>query len=617
MKKTVFLFLILGFSSVLFAQNENEILATAGKYVVTSKEFMLRWDMSPQPGRKQGNSLEPSKKELLQTLIAEKLLAQYAERNGTDSTVSIRQVLKSFEETYIKDKLYKADIDSKVKVTPKMINEAKKRNASIYHVHFLFDADSAAIYSLLNKLKKGADFDSLLKLRPEYKEQPKSVSVSYGTMEVNAEDAIYSLQPGEFSNPVKGNDGYFIFNLIWIEDKKAASGEDAESQDKKIKDMVYIREMDKYYLDFMKSFFRGKHVSTDGKLFRSLSGKIADKLSKYWNEGKRGSTESKEISLFDSDLPEIENQFGPDSMKMAFIKFDNGFVTLHDFLWNMQFNGFGVGTSDRKKIIGKFAETVKLAARDAVVVDEAYRRNYHNDPEIKEKLQQRKINLLAERVKSSVGSSIKLTENEVKDYYEKKYRFLTDSVAVRLLEIDVEKIETVSEILDKLNKGELFSKLAKEYNETEELKKTEGKTELFVPSQRGEIGKIAGESKLFDIKGPYASGKYYVFFQVIEKYKIALREKKEVEPFEQIKKELHSQLYQKLYDEKLGRLIAGEAAQAEVQINYPELEKIKVNSINMVTYQAMGFGGKILAVPYSAPTFSWVKYWQDAKNQTP
>jgi len=617
MRKYVALIVSLTFSFGAIAQDDNQILATAGKYAITAKEFKLRWDLSPQPGRKQSSNLEPSKKELLQTIIAEKLLAQYAEKNGIDSLESIRQIMKSFEETYIKDKLYKVEIDSKVNVTPKMISEAKKRNATIMHVNYLFEADSVKAYHLYKLLGKGADFDSLLKMRPESKEQVKTISVSYGSMEIKAEDAIYSLKENEFSKPVKNYDGFFIFYLKWVEEKKADSGETVENQDKKIKDMVYIRELDKFYLEFMKTFFKGKKISSDSKIFYSLSEKIANKLSKYWADGLRGTTETKEIGLFDSDITELGNQFGPDTMKMPFIKFDDGFITLHDFLWNFQFGGFGVKTSDKKEIINKFAANVKLAGRDAAVVYEAYKRNYQNDASIRENLEMRLANLLSERAKGRVGSTIKLTEKDVKEYYDKKYRFLTDSVAVKLIEINLENMDLALKVLDRYNKGEAFSSLAKQYNDNEELKKTDGITQLFLPSQRGEIGKIAAESKLFDVKGPYASGKNYIIFQVIEKNKVGLVAKKEVEPFDEVKNELYNQLYQKKYDESLGKLIAAEAVQANLNINYPALEKVNVNSINMVAYQAMGFGGKILAVPYSAPTFSWVKYWQESKNQTP
>ncbi len=617
MKRNAFLILCLVISSVLFAQDENDILATAGKYSITAGEFKQRWDMSPQPGRKQGNNLEPSKKELLQTMIAEKILAQYAEKNGIDSLIAIRQVMKSYEETYLKDKLYKVEIDSKVNVTDKMISDAKKKNSVFMHVNFLFEEDSVQIYHLYRKLANGADFDSLLKARPEYNEQKKTVSVTYGTMEVPVENAVYSLRPGEYSKPVKNFNGYFIFSLSWIEEKKVTSEKEYDALHKKIKDMVYIREMDKFYIEFMRTFFRNKKVSSDGPIFYSLSNKIASKLSKLWADGHRGTTETKELGLSDSDLIDLQNSFGSDSLQMPFIKFDGGFVSLHDFLWNFQFNGFGISTSDKNKIISKFAEAVKLAGRDAVVANEAYKRDYQNDPEIRFNLELKKANLLAERVKGRVGSTVKVTENDVKEYYDKKYRFLTDSVAIKIIEIQFTEFENVKKILDRFNSGEAFSKLAIEFNENETLKKTDGVTVSFVPSQRGEIGRIASEMNLFEVKGPYKTGKYYSIFQLIEKQRIGLIGKTDIEPFDDIKDDLANQLYEKKYNEVLGKMIAKEAAQQNVTMNYSALEKVKVNSINLVAYQAMGFGGKILAVPFASPTFSWVKYWQEAKSQTP
>ena len=608
--KLLFLLVSLTTTQFLFAQDDEKILAQAGKYSITVQEFKERWDMSPQPGRSLTGSLEPDKLELLQTMVAEKLLAQYGEESGVDTTYIFRQMMKSLEQTYIRDELYKADIISKIKITDKMVNDARKRNRVIHHVNFLFDEDSVQISKLHKRILRGADFDSLLANRPEMEEQTKTLSVSYGTLEADAENVIYALKQNEITEPVRSTNGYFIFKLVWTESKNISpKSEDIET---KIKDMVYIREMDKYYLQFMRSFFKERPVATDGKLFQLVSDNLVRLIVETKSQNIAG-----EIGLTDQDLVKLESMLGSEVLLKPFIKMKDSSVSLREFLYDLQFDGFSVKKADEKIIRETFYSRTKLKARDAVVNAEAYKRNYHQLDHIRKILEIKKAAFLSERMKGRTGSKIQVGDDEVSEFYKKQYAVIQDTVLINLKEVYVSRFESVKEILEKVNQGESFDKIAEAYNENPNSRKKKHETGMIYPSTLGELGMAVSKLKLFETYGPVSFGPFYRIVQLIGREKSKGLTPKSVEPFEEVSGELKNRIWKNKYDEVLGKTVAGLSEKYYTVINESELKTVNVNAVNMVIYQQMGFGGKILAVPYSAPTTSWVKYLRNKQSQTP
>lgn len=608
--KLLFLLISLTISQILTAQDESKILAQAGKYSITVQEFKERWDMSPQPGRSMSGSLEPDKLELLQTMVAEKLLAQYAEESGVDTTYIFRQMMKSLEQTYIRDELYKTDIISKIKVTDKMINEARMRNRVIHHVNFLFDDDSVRISKLYKQIQRGADFDSLLAKRPEKDEQTKTLSVSYGTLEADAENIIYSLKQNEISKPVRSTNGFFIFKLVWTESKNISpKSEDIET---KIKDMVYIREMDKYYLQFMRTFFKDRPVATDGKLFQLVSDNLVRLILDTKSQNIAG-----DIGLTDQDLFQLESMLGSAELSKPFIKMKDNSISLREFLYDLQFEGFSVKKADEKIIRETFYSRTKLKARDAVITVEAYKRNYQQLDHIRKILEIKKAAFLSERMKGRAGSKIQVYDDEVSEYYKKQYAVIADTILINLKEVYVSQFESVKDILEKINQGDSFDKIAEAYDENPNNRKRKHETGFVYPSTLGELGITVSKLKLFETYGPVSFGPFYRIVQLIGREKSKGQTPKTVEPFEEVSGELKNRIWKNKYDEVLGKTIAGLAEKYYTTMNENELKSVNVNAVNMVTYQQMGFGGKILAVPYSAPTTSWVKYRRNNQSQTP
>ncbi len=200
----------------IFAQEVNKNIATVGNEKISEREFKIRYELVPHYSRDQFNE-DSSKQDLLYSIIAEKLLAQQANRLGYDTTDYFKYSINQIKDLYVRDALYKKEIDSKVNISQKDIQTALNRFSKSLQVKIVSASDSSTIFSYYSKLKNGVPFDSIEKFSDpiEYDSNKVPIKINYGQMENDkVEDTLYSLKIGKFSSPVKTNGGWFIFKLV-------------------------------------------------------------------------------------------------------------------------------------------------------------------------------------------------------------------------------------------------------------------------------------------------------------------------------------------------------------------------------------------------------------------
>ena len=83
------------------------------KYI-TAKEFKLRYELSPYIPSDKNIDPDSIKYDFLYSLIAEKLWAKDAENLGIANTDKFRFIFGPLEEMFVRDALFKIEIDDKV-----------------------------------------------------------------------------------------------------------------------------------------------------------------------------------------------------------------------------------------------------------------------------------------------------------------------------------------------------------------------------------------------------------------------------------------------------------------------------------------------------------------------
>ena len=87
--------------------------------------------------------------------------------------------------------------------------------------------------------------------------------------------------------------------------------------------------------------------------------------------------------------------------------------------------------------------------------------------------------------------------------------------------------------------------------------------------------------------------------------------------FQAEKENLKVELRHKKYSDALINKSVELANKYGVDVNEPALNSIEGVNTTTVVYRYFGFGGRLLAVPMTAPNYLWVKPWQEQKALTP
>jgi parvulin-like peptidyl-prolyl isomerase len=578
-------------------------VANVGREKISSGEYKMRYELMPHISNNQ-DLADSLKNEFLYSLIAEKLWAMEASEKGYDTSAVIKYSMSSLEKLYVRDALYKEEIEKKVKITPEEIIKGVFRCKTRLALNIISSGDSAEIFKVYSALNKGASFDSLLQLRPDdYQMQKTPVIVKFGEIgEEFIEDTLYNLKPGGFSSPLKTAKGWFIFKLKKRESVIFDNKKNSEIS-KEAKEVVRHRKALKLESAYLKKLLPSAKVEAVNRLFWRIVDISTPVLAakKALPENSKG-----KVYLDENDVSEMLRQFGSDSLNMTFIKINNNNVTLRDFLYSFVTDGFAIEDPVYNNVASDIKTYLDTYIKNEVLSEQAYKNGLQNMPDVKREMKWWKENYTAHILRNQFLDSAKVSDEEVTEYYKKINSGSRQVTEVNIIEILTNRLEDIEEIMNALQKGKDFRELAKIYNRRQTTKDKDGQSGFFPVTMYGEIGKIAERMKIGEVYGPLKQTDGYSIFKLIDK-----KEKSDSlnKSFDDLKAQLKDDLFNQKLDNSFNRYTAKLAAKYGVKINKEVLNSINVGKVNMFTSRIMGFGGRIAAIPYTAPFYQWTKEW--------
>jgi peptidyl-prolyl cis-trans isomerase C len=601
--------IVLIVSPVEYSQEAEKVIAKVGSYEITEDIFLERYELTPQMHASVPGITPSLKKEVLFSLIAEKLWALEAEQMGLSNSELIQSTYKAIEKMYVRDALYRKGILSKVELTEEYLTEAFRRNSKILKLNYLFSSSENEINQLYSQLIEKASFDSLLNLRLESRLQSEYYQVTYGQMDKEVEDSLYKLKVGQFTAPVKAPNGWYIFKLISTEDKIIENAEQAEAEEKNVLKIARATLTDSVYRKYYAEVFSDMEAKTNGELFTELS----DLIIRIFDEKKINPSETDEQNFYLSsdDLYTIEAELGEQKLSSEFVELNGQSLTLDDFIQELAFEKFSVDTIYNELILGKLNRYVKNFIEHEVFTKEGYKQGLQNLPEVQRYLNMWKTYLLSDALRSKLSEDIQVNESEIKEYANEN---LSDVTQVKIIELLTEDLDIIRDVFERLDDGEDFRMLAVKYTIRQEAKNNSGELGYFPVSEFGEIGRAAASMEIGEMYGPVNVPEGYSVFQLVDKREEQIISTgKSDKSRDKIELELK---YKKFSDEIINKTVEL-ADKYGVSIDEEVLNTTQVLNTTTVVYRYFGFGGRLLAVPMTIPNFLWVKPWEEKKELNP
>lgn len=592
-------------SAVVFSQNGSDAVATIGSDIITVEQFQNRFDFMPHLNYSSSH-IDSVKKEFLYSLIVEKLWALEADELGIDTNEVIQLSLKSLQKLFVKDALYKKEVESKIIVTSSEITTGLSRVTRILNTLIITTPDSQKALTLYNDFQKGSSFDSVL---INLKMPQKPFEFKYGSLEDEAmEDVVYSLNLNEISKPVKSKSNWFIFKLVSDEQDLSIDPSKEHAKNiviKKLKD----RKSQKLGRDYLDKVLSGVRITADRKLFDLMSDNLLEILKH--RTGKSENDSLLDIQLQEADIRKLLMSIKPSELKSAFIDIDPDPINLEEFLFytiyqKIYFNSFNA--VDFKKSLNR---VVKKFIEDEIIYREGFKLGLNNLHSVKNDLQIWRNYYLSETLMNSYSDSIKITDEELKEFTPKDI-ITSNDLKINIREILIDNIEDAEKILNELNDGKEFESLVSIYNQREWTKKSIGEWGMFNPKEAGEIGRIASELNIGQVYGPIKVSEGYSIFQLIDKRNESIGQKSitDHDSLKFIRLKIALSKMDNLINSKTVSL----AKKYNVSIDEELIRNIETSNINTFTYRYIGFGGKIAAYPITVPIYEWYKQYQQKKE---
>ncbi|MCX7913119.1 MAG: peptidylprolyl isomerase [Thermodesulfovibrionales bacterium] len=200
---------------------------------------------------------------------------------------------------------------------------------------------------------------------------------------------------------------------------------------------------------------------------------------------------------------------------------------------------------------------------------EAKKRGLDRDKEFQKRLEEfKKITLINALLDKEIEASPQVTEEEIKDYYEKNKEDFIINKQIRVSQILVKTEEDLNKVKEKLDKGEDFAKIASEMSADKTSRKAGGDIGFI---KRGELSqdieRVIFSLKKGEISSPLKVNDGYRIIKITDM-------KGSIIEFEKVKGLINQRLIAEKQKESFDKLIEKIKKNYKIEINKDEISKI-------------------------------------------
>ncbi len=597
MKRCIFLSMIL-FIVACSKKQPEPIIASAGKTTIPLSEFRDRFELTPQVNH--STDVERNKRNLLVSLIGEKLLVHVARQQGLDQSDKFLAYAEQMEKEALVEKLLDAEIGSKISIKPEEVKEGFFRSQVTLDLKVLtFDSLKQAIQAKkeidagksMDQVKREFRTDSFISA-----DSVLSIHLKWGEAHPKLEDAAYSLQWNEVSTPIFVEGRYYLLKLANRTSAVFVTEADFINQAPAIRKKITQRKRTELYAQYLNSLMSDKQVRVSHQVFNQ----VASELEKMYGIKENYTISENAPSEFSFDSLKTEDF--AEHLNDTFARFSDGSTwTVGDFIKMLSLGPYKLNKESQQSFRNSLHLVVRRMAEFESLAKKGYQAGLEKSYYVYYQKKMWEDSYLGQMIRQQLIDTVAVSEAEIEFYYEKHQENYVGPDLIKLQEILVDEKELAQQIFDRLKKGEDMGALARRYNKREISLKTDGRMGYFTPGALGKIGQVAWQIAIGEIAGPVKTEKnQYSVFKVLDKRAAG------VLPFEQVQDDVKGDALAEKRIRTIDNYLIELAEKFPVKVNESVIDTLKMNDFNMLVLK-LHFAGRT-AAPIVTPlqqAFRW------------
>ena len=395
--------------------SDEAIVARAGDHYITAEEFELNYEFGHAHLRRGPDS----KRQYLNFMLNEIILASEGKRIGLDTASSIANALATLREELLIERVFEDRVLSQIEVTDEDIRAEINRGAVRFRFKFL-PARTRESANKLRDLYVSEGYDAALEaVRASFSEaalptgSTESPPLTADELEPQVLAVLQGLPINEVSDPVWYQGYWYLFEVTQITRQPVAPA-DYQSKASSAEKVLYNRRALEGATSFVASLMEPRNLATKREGFAVLSAALWS-----WYSEETPSRNLLETIIKGALDTGYTRQLAA-NLDAPLVSFDNDLWTIRDFLEHFTPGRYQLRAREQPAFIGRLADIVALVVRDALLLDMAEQDQLGDHAGTKRNLELWERQWIFQHYRQWWQGAEPITDLQVKSYYQEK-----------------------------------------------------------------------------------------------------------------------------------------------------------------------------------------------------
>jgi len=418
----------------------SSVIARIGNDSITADEFYYGYEYGPAFVKRNPES----KKTYLKYLIDEKILAMDGYARKLDTTSAFHSYYDEIEADLVTEELYKKEIMSQVKISQSEIDSLAKTKKITVSLRWIFTLDKNSIAVQSNQLKIYPQlFDSLfnLQLNDKITSDLRSIETTWFQLKKKNADLaslVENMNVNSVSNPIKKEDGFYIFRLDKIETTPIISETDWYDLQSESKSFLIKQKSDQLSNSYVHEIL----IEEDPVIKRNVFNILKSYFGLYELDKKTYSDWELD-KLQKSSLEKSGNSQKNKISDLVLVTSKSKNYTLNDFItwYKLRSQYIKISKKDKKQFSNDIESYIWQMLRDRNLTRIAYKKNYQSNEWVKKQSSWWKDKIVYSIVRDELLSSV-----DMKTGNDKKPESSSETKANELMLRKLQQLNKTAEI---------------------------------------------------------------------------------------------------------------------------------------------------------------------------